>query len=92
MAASVVVVAEVEDPEKWEMGFRSHADLFRSQTVKKPVDFSIMGNTIAVCMRPDDLGRFMEIFHSPATAEAMKFDGIKRETVQTFVLDRKLEL
>ena len=34
----------------------------------------------------------MEIFQSPATADAMKVDGVKRETVQTFVLDKRLEL
>jgi hypothetical protein len=92
MATKVVVIAEVEDPKKWEKGFRSHADLFRSQTVKKPVEFAIMGNTVAVCMRPKDLDKFMEIFQSPTTADAMKFDGVKRETVQTFVLDKRLEL
>lgn len=92
MATKVVVIAEVEDPKKWEKGFRTHGDLFRSQSVKKPVDFSIVGNKVAVCLRPKDLDKFMEIFQSPATADAMKFDGVKRETVQTFVLDKRLEL
>ena len=92
MATRVVIIAEVEDPKKWEKGFRSHADLFRSQTVKKPIDFAIVGNKVAVCMRPRDLDTFMEIFQSPATADAMKADGVKRETVQTFVLDKRLEL
>jgi hypothetical protein len=91
MATKVVVIAEVEDPEKWEEGFRTHGDLFRSQTVKKPIDFAIKGNQVVVCMRPKDLDKFMEIYESEATAEAMAFDGIKRETVQTFVLDRQFE-
>jgi hypothetical protein len=51
-----------------------------------------MGNKVAVCLRPKDLDKFMEIFESKATADAMKFDGVKRETVQTFVLDKRLEL
>ena len=92
MATKVLVIAEVEDPKKWEKGFRTHGDLFRSQSVKKPVDFAIVGNKVAVCMRPKDLDTFMEIFQSPATADAMKLDGVKRETVQTFVLDNRLEL
>ena len=92
MATKVVVIAEVEDPKKWERNFRTHGDLFRSQTVKKAVDFAIVGNKVAVCLRPKDLDTFMKIFQSPATADAMKVDGVKRETVQTFVLDKRLEL
>jgi len=92
MATKVVVIAEVEDSKKWEEGFRTHGDLFRSQSVKKPVDFAIVGNKVVVCFRPKDLDKFMEIFQSPATADAMKFDGVKGETVQTFVLDKRLEL
>ena len=85
----VVITAEVEDPAKWEAGFRTHGDLFRSQTVTKPIDIAIIqGNHVAVCMEPDDLGTFMKVMDSPATADAMAFDGVKRETVKIFVLDR----
>jgi hypothetical protein len=92
MATKVVVIAEVEDPKKWDKGFRTHGDLFRIQTIKKPIDFAISGNKVAVCLQPKDLDKFMEIFESPATADAMKSNGVKRETVQTFVLDKRLEL
>lgn len=41
----VLIVAQVENPVKWEAGFRTHGDLFRSQTVTKPVNFgTIEGN------------------------------------------------
>lgn len=92
MATKVVVIAEVENPEEWESGFRTHGKLFKSQTVKKPIDFTISGNQVAVCFRPKDLDTFMEIFESEATAEAMKVDGVKRETAQVFVLDKRFEL
>ena len=87
----IVVVAEVEDPKKWETGFRTHGDLFKSMTVKKTVDFGISGNTVAVCFRPDDRDKFMEVFNSQATAKAMKFDGVKRETARVFVLDKEFK-
>ena len=53
----VVVIAEVEDRVKWEEGFRTRADLFRSElAVTKPVHFAtIEGNQVAVCCEPDDL-------------------------------------
>ncbi len=85
----IVVTAEVEDSAKWEEGFRTHGDLFRSQTVSR-VDFAtIEGNEVAVCVEPEDLDKFMEIFESPATAEAMAFDGVKRETVKVYVMDKE---
>jgi hypothetical protein len=88
----VVITAQVEDLVKWEKGFRTHGNLFRSQTVTKPIDFAtIAGNEVAVCAEPDDLATFMKIMDSPAVAEAMAFDGVKRETVKMFVLDKQFK-
>ncbi len=89
----VVVTAQVEDPAKWEEGFRTHGDLFRSQTTTKPINFAtIEGNEVAVLLEPDDLKTFMDIMDSPAVAEAMEFDGVKRETVKVFVLDKAFQV
>jgi hypothetical protein len=89
----VVVTAQVEDPVKWEKNFKTHGSLFRSQTVTRPVSFAtIEGNHVAVCLEPDDLDTCMKILDSPATAEAMAFDGVKRETVKVFVLDKELKV
>ena len=90
--ATVIITAEVEDTAKWEDGFRTHGDLFRSQTVTK-MDFGIAeDNNVAICCKIDDLDTYMSILESPATAEAMEFDGVKRETVKVFVVDKELEL
>ncbi len=78
---------------KWEEGFRTHGDLFRSQKVTKPINFgTIEGNQVAVCVEPEDLTVFMKIMDSPVTAEAMAFDGIRRETVRVFVLDKEFKV
>ena len=91
--SKVLVISQVQDPVKWEAGFRTHADFFRSMTTRKPVQFGVIaGNQVAVCFEPDDLGAFMRVLDSPATAEAMKFDGVKRETVKIFVLDKEMTL
>ena len=85
----IIVTAEVEDSARWEAGFRTHGDLFRSQTVSR-VEFATgEGNEVAVCFEPADFDKFMEIFESPATAEAMAFDGVKRETVKVYVMDKE---
>ncbi len=89
----IVVTAQVEDPVKWEEGFRTHGDLFKSQTVTRPINIAtIEGNEVAVCFEPDDLDTFLKILDSPATAEAMEFDGVKRETVKVFVLDKQFQV
>ncbi|GJM27917.1 MAG: hypothetical protein DHS20C17_05520 [Cyclobacteriaceae bacterium] len=89
----VLITAEVEDSTKWEEGFRTHADLFRSQSINKPIQFSINeNNKVGVCFEPEDIDTYMGILDSPATAEAMAFDGVKRETVQIFVLDKELKV
>jgi hypothetical protein len=89
--SKVVITAQVEDAVKWEKNFRTHGSLFKSQTVNEPVSFAITdGNQVTVCLEPDDLDTFMKILDSPATVEAMSFDGVKRETVKVFVLDKEL--
>ncbi len=72
----VVITAEVEDTAKWEQGFRSHGDLFRSQTITTPISMAIReGNEVAICAEAADLGTFMEILESLVTADAMASDA-----------------
>ena len=85
----IVVTADVEDIEKWEKGFRTRGELFKKQTVTTPIHYAETGkNQVAVLFEPDDLETYLQILDSPATAEAMDFDGIKRETVKAIVLDK----
>ena len=66
----IIVTAQVEDSVRWEEGFRGNGELVRSQTVSK-VEFTTNdANEVAVCIEPEDFDKFMEIFESPATAEA----------------------
>ena len=91
--ASVIITAEVENGTDWEREFRTHADLFRSQTSKSPMRFSVTGdNRVAIYTEVADLSTFQEVLDSQATTDAMANDGVKRETVQMYVLDKELEL
>lgn len=86
----VIVTAEVKNPEAWEKGFRSHGDLFKQMGVSTMEYATVAGNRVAVCGETSDLDAYMKILNSPATATAMDGDGVKRETVQVFVLDKSL--
>lgn len=87
----VIAVGKVEDLKKWEEGFRTHAELFKSQSVVSPIEFANPegGNEVAVLFQVSDLDEYLKALESPATAEAMKHDGIDRETVKIFVLDKQ---
>ena len=55
----VVVTAQVEDLVKWEEGFRTHGDLFRSQTVSGPIGIATNeDNEVAGCFDASDLDGF----------------------------------
>jgi len=90
--AKVVVTAQVQDPVKWEAGFRTHSDLFRSMKVRDAMHYAIKGNEISVFADTNDLDSFMRVMDSQATADAMALDGVKRETVKVVVFDKELEL
>jgi len=87
--ARVIITAQVEDSAKWEAAFRTHGDLLRSMTSTVTYIAANENNEIALFAEPTDLGKYMEVLESPATAEAMATDGVKRETVKVFVLDRE---
>ena len=89
----VIITAEVVDSAKWEAGFRSHVDLFHKMSIHSPIAISTNDNNeIAICAEPDDLDTYMSILNSPVTAEAMGHDGVKKDTVKVYVMDKSLEL
>ena len=91
--ASVVVTGAVENAANWEKEFRTHVELFRSQTSVSPMRFTVTDdNQFAIYTEVTDLDTFQDVLNSQATVDAMINDGVKRETVQVHVLDRELEL
>ena len=88
----VIAKIEVEDTAKWEKGFRTHGALFRSQTIKKPIHYAETAkNEILICFEPENIDAYLKGMDSSETEEAMKFDGVKRDTVQIFVLDKEFD-
>jgi hypothetical protein len=87
----IVITAQVEDAAKWEKGFRTHGELLRSMASKSTHFATTETNEVALCADVDDVAKYMEVLKSPATAEAMAHDGVKRETVKVFVLDKEFK-
>ena len=87
----VLIVAQVEDGAKWEASFRTHGDIFKTYGLKGLVEYGVFGNHAAVCVEPENVQALLQKLQDPATADAMKADGVKRETVNVFVLDKQLK-
>ena len=87
----VVVTAQVDDVAEWEEKFRTHGDLFLKQTISR-VDLGSTDDDCVVCVfHADDLDAFFEVLGSPESAEAMEGDGVDRESVKVFVIDRRFD-
>lgn len=89
--ARVIVTAQVEDSTAWEKGFRTHGELFKEYTATAIHFAATEDNEVAIVWKLDDLDKFLGLVESPATVEAMEFDGVKRDTVKIFVLDKDFD-
>jgi hypothetical protein len=87
----VILTAQVENAAKWEAGFKTHGDVFRTYGLLAPVEYTISGNEVVICMEPKDMDVYKKAMESKATADAMASDGVKRDTVKTFVLDKSIK-
>jgi hypothetical protein len=88
--ARVLVVAQCKDPKKWEQTFVTHGQLFRSMGATEPVHYGLDGNWAAVMMDVRDVNHYKKLMQSKETADAMADDGVLRETVKMFELDKKV--
>jgi len=92
--AKILVVAKCKDQAQWEAGFRTHGEFFRTAYgISKPVSYG-MGddNCVGTCFETGDVAKFLSAIALPETAEAMEGDGLLRDTVRVFVLDKELAI
>jgi hypothetical protein len=87
-----IITAQVEDSANWEIGFRSHADLFNDYTATAIHFTATDDNEVAILWEVSNPDRFLEMLDSPETAAAMAQDGVKRETVKVYMLDKEASL
>ena len=89
----VVLTAQVENTASWEAAFRTHRDLFRDFGLASVYEYGIgENNEVVVVVEVSDSDAFIETLGSPENVAAMKNDGVRRETVKVFVVDKELKL
>jgi hypothetical protein len=89
--ARVIVTAQVENSAKWEKGFRTHGELLHSMGSTVSYFTTTDKNEVGILSETSDVDKYLKVLESPATVAAMKSDGVKRETVKVFVLDREFK-
>ncbi len=89
--STVILTAEVEDGAKWERQFLTHGDLFKTYPMTSPIEFTVSGNQVTMSSEVTDVDGYIAVLKSPETIDAMKNDGVKRDTVRVMVLNKKLE-
>ena len=87
--AKVIITAKVEDSAKWEEGFRTHGELLKSMTSTVTYFTISEDNELTLYAEVEDVDKYFEVLDSPATEEAMAYDGVIRETVKVAVLDKE---
>ena len=88
--SKIILTAQVEDGRSWESAFRTHKDMFREAglgTIHYTIEDS---NLIVMSVDVESVDDYMDFMRSQDTQDAMKHDGVKRDTVKVHVLDREL--
>ncbi|WP_143187018.1 hypothetical protein [Microbulbifer donghaiensis] len=87
----IVVTIEVEDLPKWEKHFKTHGELYRQQTIQGKYEYTMLedNNRVVLCAEVSDIDAFFQVLKSESAGDAVKFDGVKPESVQFFVLDKQ---
>ena len=88
----IIITAQVEDSANWETGFRSHGELFNDYTATAINFTATDDNEVAILWEVVNPDKFLELLDAPETAKAMAQDGVKRETVKVYVLDKEFDL
>lgn len=89
----IVFTAKVKDAVQWEAGYREHGPMLREKLgVTKPIHFTTDVETNEICIQgePDDLEKYLELIQTPELAEAMEKNGVLRDTVKLYILDKQI--
>ena len=91
--AKIVATVQVADLSKWEKSFRTHGELFHRQTINGQYDYTMIedGNRVVLCADVSDVDKFFKVLESSEAEDAKDLDGVKRETIRFFVLDKQFK-
>jgi hypothetical protein len=88
----ILLTAQVQDGARWEKSFRTHGELLKSMS-STIIHYTVTkGNEVGMYAEVNDVAKYFEVLESKATIDAMAQDGVKRDTVKTYVLDKEFKM
>ena len=91
-AIGIVLTAHVKDPVKWEKGFRSHGELLKGGLMTSLIHYTITKNSdVVMYSETDSVDEYMKFLQSPEIVQAMTEDGVDRETLKVYTLDKEFK-
>jgi hypothetical protein len=88
----VVLTAHVKDPAKWEKGFRSHTELHRRGPTQLIHYTVTQNNDIVMYSETENVDEYLKYIRSPEVAKAMDEDGVDRDTLKVYPLEKEFEV
>jgi hypothetical protein len=88
----VVLTAHVKDPARWEKGFRSHGDLLKNSPTHLLHYTITKSNDIVMYSETENVEEYMKFLRSPEVEKAMTEDGVERDTLKIYALDKEFEV
>ena len=82
---SVLVFHEVDDVDHWLSSPKRSEVLGALNITVKTYTDPTGSNRVGLLLEVPDMGAFERLMESEASAEAMKFDGVRSDTVQILV-------
>ncbi len=84
------VRAKAENVDNWKEQFKTHGELFKDQGVSIAYMGTTDSNSVLAIFETDDIDKFTKVFNSKDTEKAMENDGIKKDSVEMFVITDQL--
>ena len=88
----IVLTVHVKNPAKWEQGFRSHTEL-HGRGPTQLMHYTITNNNeVIMYSETENVDEYMKYIRSPEVAKAMDEDGVDRDTLRVYALDKELDV
>jgi hypothetical protein len=90
--ATVIIAAQVKDLAEWASNFRTHGEIFRGYTATSVRYGTTDNNEVITVWEVQDLNTMLSQIESEETIQAMESDGVNRDSVKVFVVDKSVDL
>jgi hypothetical protein len=90
--ATVIITAQVDDSANWEANFRTHTEIFRDYTATSVRYGTTDDNEVVTVWEVRNVDTMLSQIEQEETIQAMQSDGVNRDSVKVYVVDKSIAL